>query len=373
MSGGLVRLSRPARQCLEPGRPPCAGRWDWASSTCQETVNTRLMDGFCRSTTTCTANPDVACVAVSGGELCGSELVAPPYWGETGHEPWEPFSGIGAACMQVSVALDCTSFNQGRMECWNDPDGVERCPDNPGDLDNCAALEADPNCRQVSRQCAGAATGRSGVCYVDQLVYDCGTTQEITGIERTVELDSVTMSLVKAGVSNPAFGAWETLRSPLSRILNEQLRGPAGLGGYGRAKHPNCAGIPVAALAEVDWSRVDLSEWLTMLTDADLILTTTGLDLTTLTDRGRRAAPEAPPQHRLHALRLGQSDTEKYRHGSEQSRDQKRSGRMRAGPRLDRAPLMNRQSRTESERGIGKRAFDQDGETSRLSADSQMR
>lgn len=517
-------------------------RWDWASSTCQETINARLMDGFCRSTTTCTSNPDAACVAVPGGELCGSELVAPPYHGETGNEPWEPFSGIGAACMQVSVALDCTSFNQGRMECWSDPDGVEHCPDNPGDLDNCAALEADPNCRRVSRQCAEAATGRSGVCYVDQLVYDCGATQEITGIERTdaldcggeirclgedcvaiepessddfdqavaalhaaelvaldadctsegcavfkgealeckravggivnccerpdgvslglylqlmfsvAKLDSVTMSLVKAGVSNPAFGAWETLRSPLvdtwsavkdaftsavnnitgnttavtteaakqglitrfkqallqqtaqwtaqtfgpqaanalfidaggggvavaadgtvvanvalnptitvviqwvmwayliysivmilirliwectedeftlgvqralkachrvgsycrksvfgaciesrdsyccfnsplSRILNEQLRGPAGLGGYGRAKNPNCAGIPVAALAEVDWSRVDLSEWLTMLTDADLILTTTGLDLTTLTEgSGNRTA-----------------------------------------------------------------------------------
>ena len=29
------------------------------------------------------------------------------------------------------------------------------------------------------------------------------------------KLDSVTLALVKAGVSNPAFGAWETLRSPL--------------------------------------------------------------------------------------------------------------------------------------------------------------
>lgn len=79
--------------------------------------------------------------------------------------------------------------------------------------------------------------------------------------------------------------------SPLSRILNEQLRGSAGLGGYGHAKKPNCDGIPVAALAEVDWSRVDLSEWLTLLTDADLILTTTGLDLTTLTEgQGNRTA-----------------------------------------------------------------------------------
>jgi hypothetical protein len=36
---------------------------------------------------------------------------------------------------------------------------------------------------------------------------------------------------------------------------------------------------------------VDLSEWLTLLTDADLILTTTGLDLTTLTEgQGNRTA-----------------------------------------------------------------------------------
>ncbi|WP_338114246.1 conjugal transfer protein TraN, partial [Thiorhodococcus mannitoliphagus] len=115
--------------------------------------------------------------------------MTPPYLGETGNEPWEQFSGIGAACMQISVDLDCTSFNEGQMDCWTDPDGVTHCPENPGDLDNCAVLDADPNCRQVSRHCAEEATGRSGVCYVDQLVYDCGTDQEIAGIERTSELD----------------------------------------------------------------------------------------------------------------------------------------------------------------------------------------
>ncbi|WP_342450225.1 conjugal transfer protein TraN [Thiorhodococcus minor] len=516
--------------------------WGWESAACLETLNERLMDGFCRSTTTCTSNPDADCVPVIGGELCGSELVAPPYLDETGNEPWEQFSGIGAACMQVGVALDCTSFNEGRMDCWTDPDGVEHCPENPGDLDNCAVLDANPNCRQVSRQCAEEATGRSGVCYVDQLVYDCGTDQEIAGLERTSELDcggeirclgddcvaiepessddfdeavaalnaaemvsldadctrgscqvfkgealeckravggivnccerpsgislglylqlmfsvakldSVTMSLVKAGVSNPAFGAWETLRSPLvdtwsavkdaftsavnnitgnttavtteaakqgliatfkqqllqqtvqwtasvfgpqaanalfvnaatggaavaadgsvaatvalnpaisvvlywvmwayliytivmilirliwectedeftlgvqrelkschrvgsyckknffgaciesrdsfccfnsplSRILNEQIRGQASIGGYGSAKHPNCSGITVETLTQVDWSRIDLSEWLTMLTESDLILTTTDLDLETLTEgQGNRTA-----------------------------------------------------------------------------------
>ncbi|WP_242470761.1 conjugal transfer protein TraN [Thiocystis violacea] len=516
--------------------------WSWESAACLQTLNERLMDGFCRSVTTCTGNPDADCVPVTGGELCGSELVAPPYLGETGNEPWEQFSGIGAACLQVGVALDCTSFNEGRMDCWTDPDGVTHCPENPGELDNCAALDANPNCRRVSRQCAEEATGRSGVCYVDQVVYDCGTDQEIAGIERTSELecggeirclgddcvaiapessddfdeavaalnaaemvsldadctsgscqvfkgealeckravggivnccerpsgislglylqlmfsvaklDSVTLSLVKAGVSNPAFGAWETLRSPmvdtwsavkdaftsavnnitgntaavtteaakqgliasfkqqllqqtvqwtaetfgaqaanalfveaasggaavaadgsvaatvalnpaitvviqwvmwaylvytivmiliqliwectedeftlgvqrelkschrvgsyckknffgaciesrdrfccfnspLSRILNEQIRGQAGIGGYGSAKHPNCAGIAVERLAQVDWSRIDLSEWLVMLTEADLIVTTTDLDLETLTEgEGNRTA-----------------------------------------------------------------------------------
>ena len=134
-----------------------AGRRRPVSRRCDE----RVMDGFCRSTTTCTSNPDADCVPVTGGELCGGELVAPPYLGETGNEPWEQFSGIGAACMQVSVALDCTSFNDGRMDCWTDPDGVTHCPENPGDLDNCAVLDANPHCRRVSRQCAEDATGKS--------------------------------------------------------------------------------------------------------------------------------------------------------------------------------------------------------------------
>ncbi|WP_295402596.1 conjugal transfer protein TraN [uncultured Thiocystis sp.] len=279
--------------------------WIWSSPACLATLKARMMDGFCRSTTTCTSNPNANCVAVPGGELCDGELVSPPYLGETGHEPWERFSGIGAACMQVTVALDCTRFNEGRMECWRDPDGVEHCPDNPGDQDNCAVLEANPLCKVVSRQCAEAATGRSGVCYVDQLLYDCGTTEEIAGTQRVstlncggairclgdpcvtsspeqsddfdsavaalqaaeimaldgdcssgtcevfkgtatdckravggivnccerpdginlgsylqlmfsiAKLDSVTLSLVQAGASNPAFGAWETLRSPV--------------------------------------------------------------------------------------------------------------------------------------------------------------
>ena len=60
--------------------------------------------------------------------------------------------------------------------------------------------------------------------------------------------------------------------TPLSRILNEQIRGQLGPG-YGCAKHPDCGGIGVNALACVNWSAIDLREWLQMLTAADIVLT----------------------------------------------------------------------------------------------------
>ncbi|MBK1717309.1 conjugal transfer protein TraN [Thiocystis violacea] len=496
--------------------------WTW-SPVCPSGLE-RVKDGFCRSTITCTSHAGADCVAVPGGELCGGELVAPPYHGVTGDEPWEVFSGIGAACLAVHVALDCTSFNEGPMDGWTAPDGVTHAPDNPGDQDNCATLDANPQCRRVSRQCAEAATGATGVCYVDQLVYDCGRDETIAHTTRVsdlncggeirclgddcvtfapeqsddfgtavaalhaaeilaldgdcstgtcevfkgtdleckravggivnccerpegislghylrlmfaiAKLDSVILSLHSAGAVTPGFGAWETLRSPLvdtwaavkdgftsavnnltghtaaatteaakegvisafkqqlmrqtaqwtaqvfgpqaanalfvnaagggaavgadgtliaaniqlggmigtvmlsvmwayliytivmiliqliwectedeftlgvqrelkachrvgsyckknlfgaciesrdsyccfntplSRLLNEQIRGQIGPG-YGRAQAPNCAGLGITALARVNWSAIDLGEWLQMLTAADIILT----------------------------------------------------------------------------------------------------
>ena len=56
--------------------------------------------------------------------------------------------------------------------------------------------------------------------------------------------------------------------SPLSRILNEQIRlvNPELIeGGWGSAEHPNCAGITTDMINLVDWDRVDLSEWIDLL------------------------------------------------------------------------------------------------------------
>ena len=52
--------------------------------------------------------------------------------------------------------------------------------------------------------------------------------------------------------------------SPLARILQEQIRPQLGMP-YGDIKQPDCSGIPVNRLAEVDWNRVNLDEWLAIL------------------------------------------------------------------------------------------------------------
>lgn len=58
---------------------------------------------------------------------------------------------------------------------------------------------------------------------------------------------------------------------PFARILNEQLR-EQGIGpDWGTAQEPNCEGITVADLENVDWSLVDLSEWEAIIFEAGLV------------------------------------------------------------------------------------------------------
>ncbi|MTJ94354.1 MAG: hypothetical protein F8N36_16060 [Desulfovibrio sp.] len=59
--------------------------------------------------------------------------------------------------------------------------------------------------------------------------------------------------------------------SPLSRILQEQVRLQPQVGlSWGTAKNPNCQAITLAQLGLVNWSQVDLSEWIAMLNIANV-------------------------------------------------------------------------------------------------------
>lgn len=52
--------------------------------------------------------------------------------------------------------------------------------------------------------------------------------------------------------------------SPLSRIMMQQIKPQLGIG-WGSGKNPNCSGLKIGQIGLVDFSRVDLSEWINML------------------------------------------------------------------------------------------------------------
>lgn len=70
-------------------------------------------------------------------------------------------------------------------------------------------------------------------------------------------------------------------KSPLGRVLQEQLRNqlyPGGTG-FGTAKDPACEGFTIEEFSKVDWSKIDLSEWIAMATGGGFM----GADIEKLT------------------------------------------------------------------------------------------
>jgi conjugal transfer mating pair stabilization protein TraN len=79
--------------------------------------------------------------------------------------------------------------------------------------------------------------------------------------------------------------------SPLARILQEQVRPQLGLS-FGDKKSPDCSGIPIEKLADIDWSRVNLDEWIAILQSTNHLPTAANaaqkLNLDQLTGQGSR-------------------------------------------------------------------------------------
>ena len=83
--------------------------------------------------------------------------------------------------------------------------------------------------------------------------------------------------------------------SPLARILNEQIKPQLGMS-FGTPQNPVCSGIKVADLSKVDWSRVNLDEWLGILAQTNHLPTAGNaaamLNLDQLTGTGSRLNPQ---------------------------------------------------------------------------------
>ncbi|MBK5942222.1 conjugal transfer protein TraN [Halochromatium roseum] len=73
--------------------------------------------------------------------------------------------------------------------------------------------------------------------------------------------------------------------TPLARIINEQAYPQLGRS-WGEPEHPNCRGLSLQELERLDWSRIDLSEWIALLTQAGQFPLPENLDLEALTGTG---------------------------------------------------------------------------------------
>ena len=88
--------------------------------------------------------------------------------------------------------------------------------------------------------------------------------------------------------------------SPLARILQEQIRPQLGMS-YGDIKHPDCSGIPINRLSEVDWNKVNLDEWIAILQTTNRLPTAGNalgkLNLDKLTGQGSPQHRRQPGEH----------------------------------------------------------------------------
>lgn len=75
--------------------------------------------------------------------------------------------------------------------------------------------------------------------------------------------------------------------SVVGRIIQESAREQLGLG-WGEVETPSCEGITPDQMAQMDWNRVDLSEWIGMLSMADRLPTMNTVSLDHLTGEGSR-------------------------------------------------------------------------------------
>ena len=75
--------------------------------------------------------------------------------------------------------------------------------------------------------------------------------------------------------------------SPLARIIQEQVRPQLGIS-WGTPLSPNCSGLSLKQLQKVDWSKVDLSEWIAILTSTGHLPSNNTLNLQKVTGAGSK-------------------------------------------------------------------------------------
>jgi conjugal transfer mating pair stabilization protein TraN len=118
-----------------------------------------------------------------------------------------------------------------------------------------------------------------------QIIWQCTENEFALGVKRELKSCKYIGSYCKTeffGSCLERRRVWCCFNSPLSRIMQEQIRPQLGIG-WGKAKSPNCSALSISQLENVDWSNINLNEWIGMLSLTGLM---PGYDSSRLTQDG---------------------------------------------------------------------------------------
>ncbi|ECT7562163.1 conjugal transfer mating pair stabilization protein TraN [Salmonella enterica subsp. enterica serovar Cerro] len=121
-----------------------------------------------------------------------------------------------------------------------------------------------------------------------QMIYKCEEEEFTMNAKRALKNCSYVGSYCKSKVLGACVEKREAyccFNSPLSRIVQEQVRPQLGMD-FGNAENPQCGGIPLDKIAEIDWSKVNLDEWLGILQQNGKFPDPSSLNLDSLTGAG---------------------------------------------------------------------------------------
>lgn len=155
---------------------------EWSPTSCIEEAK-MVSDSFCDGNLNIIsgAKTDQACIIANGIQICPGD----PFANAITPSPIEGIPNL-ATELQLS-AMQC-DFNVGQMDCWTDINGNEQCPYNDGDiLNSCEEFEDNPQCGFISSTCVDGGVGESGACYVQEEVWDCGSTVTADTVEKSTE------------------------------------------------------------------------------------------------------------------------------------------------------------------------------------------
>ena len=161
----------------------------WKPKACFEVAD-GVQDGMASGEIKCTKMPQMdtqGCAWIDGAQVCADKLSD------------SPLSGVSRFCREVTVR-STFFFNKGDTGCWKALAGFDDkgqaiyetvCGGENvgGNLDTCQKYKDNAQCQFVSSTCTPGMMGKSGTCYVNDVVYDCGRDVKVATVTADTKYD----------------------------------------------------------------------------------------------------------------------------------------------------------------------------------------